>query len=132
MFFHDLMVSTLHRKGGFPRLASVATPCAVSNIFFLFFPGESISGTICATGMTEEQKCSTLSLILQYERMEATSLLELALWKASIVSSGLFLSVHEMKEYPILDREFDAREYAARKREACGSAVVIPLVMAFL
>ena len=118
------------------RVASLGLPQwqhhVQSQLFRSFFPSASNGSTICANGMTEEQKHSTLELILKYERMEVTSLLELALWKASIVSSGLFLSVHEMKEYPILDREFDAREYAARKREACGSAGVIPLVMTFL
>ena len=118
------------------RVASLGLPRwqhhVQSQMFRSFFPGGACGSTLCDSGMTEEHKCSTLSLLLKYERREALSLLELALWKASIVSPGLFLSVREMKEYPVLDRDFDAQEYAARRREACGSAVVIPLVVTFL
>ena len=63
--------------------------------------------------------------------MGVTSLLELALWKASIVLSVIFLVVHKMKEYPISNHGFDAQEYTARKRVACRSAFVTALVMTF-
>lgn len=64
--------------------------------------------------------------------MEAISLLEMGLWKANIVADGCFNSMIEMREYPILDENFDPNEYAMTKRITCGSAVIIPLVMNFL
>jgi hypothetical protein len=71
-------------------------------------------------------------LIRKYEKMEAISLLEMGLWKANIVADGCFNSMIEMREYPILDENFDPNEYAMTKRITCGSAVIIPLVINFL
>jgi hypothetical protein len=74
--------------------------------------------------MTEGQQISILTLILKYERMEEMSLLKLALCKANVVSSVIFPTMQEMREYPTLDQDFDAQEDARLTRHTCGSAVV--------
>ena len=73
-----------------------------------------------------------LLTLLGYEKLEATSLLELALWKSNIVCDVVFSSMQEMREYSILEQGFDPEEYARIRRVTCGSEVVIPLVVSFL
>ena len=68
----------------------------------------------------------------KYVRMEVTSLLEEVLWKANICNSGLFSSVREVKEYPILEEGFDFKDFLKIKKITCGSEIVIPQVIAYL
>jgi len=70
--------------------------------------------------------------IEKYVRMEVTSLLEEILWKANICNSGLFSSVREVKEYPILEEGFDFKDFLKIKRITCGSEIIIPQVVAYL
>ena len=70
--------------------------------------------------------------IQKYIRMEVTSLLEESLWKANICNSGLFSSVREVKEYPILEEGFDFKDFLKVKKITCGSEIVIPQVIAYL
>ena len=72
------------------------------------------------------------SQLHKYEQMEVTSLLELAIWKAKIISNGEFDSVPDMKEYVALDQNFNPKTYANDLRMTCGSQVIIPQVMKFL
>ena len=65
-------------------------------------------------------------------RMESMSLLELALWKAKICADLTFSSMHEMREYPILERTFNVSSYLYETRLHCGAQVVLPLVQEFL
>ena len=92
--------------------------------------------------MYEYLKCDDLSkdtklrdmraLLSKYEQMERMSLLELAIWKCKIISSGEFLSVQEMKEYVVIEKYFDANAYSKNMRMTCGSQVITPNVMKFL
>ena len=66
-----------------------------------------------------------------YERKGITSLLELAVWKASICNLH-FSSIEEMKEYPVLETSFNPSEYMRTRRVTSGCAVIIPQVMLFL
>ena len=72
------------------------------------------------------------ALVTKYEQMERLSLLELAIWKSKIISSGEFNSVQDMKEYIVLDKYFDPKAFANDMRMTCGSQVIIPNVMKFL
>jgi hypothetical protein len=71
--------------------------------------------------------------IAKFERKEAISLLELAIWEKHIVSDGLFFSsVQEMHEYQILEEGFNPREFAAQLRISSGAQSIIPRVLEFL
>jgi len=71
-------------------------------------------------------------LVRKYHRMEILSLLELALWNAKICDGLTFHSMQEMREYSILEADFEAQTFAKEMRISCGSQVVVPLVSAFL
>lgn len=75
---------------------------------------------------------AVLRMLERYEIMEILSLLELALWKAQICDGLTFSSVQEMREYQILDENFDPTNFAMEMRAISGSAVIIPLVKSFL
>lgn len=66
-----------------------------------------------------------------YEWKETTSLLELAVWKASICNLH-FSSIEEMKEYPVLETSFNPSEYMRTCRVTSGCAVITRRVMLFL
>lgn len=68
----------------------------------------------------------------KFHRMENLSLLELALWKARICDGVTFQSMQEMREYTVLEPEFDVQQYARDMRMSCGSEAVIPLVLSYL
>ena len=71
----------------------------------------------------------------QYEvycRMETTSLLELAVWKASICDYVHFESFQEVYDYSALEEGFDSLEFVKQNRITSGAAVIIPRVMEFL
>lgn len=72
------------------------------------------------------------SMIHKYMKMEQTSLLELALWKASIADGVFFSRIDDAREYAALEETFDSQEYIRNARIASGCETVIPLVMAFL
>lgn len=72
------------------------------------------------------------SQLNKYEKMELSSLLELAIWKAKIISTAEFDSVQDMKEYVTLDQNFNPQTYANDLRMTCGCQVIIPQVMKFL
>lgn len=72
-------------------------------------------------------------LISRYERMEVISLLELAIWTADIFKGLRFQSIHEMKEYIVLDEDLDPSDYSNQMRirkSVCH--VIIPRVIEFL
>jgi len=81
-------------------------------------------------GLKNEQQC--LFLFAEVFRRETASVLELALWKARICDGIIFTSVQEMREYEILDPEFNVGEYTKKMRITCGAEVIIPLVMEYL
>ena len=72
------------------------------------------------------------NIFKKYQKLEITSLLELALWKANIVDNIFFSSMAEMREYSILEPTFHVDEHVKEKKITCGSSVVIPLVCSFL
>jgi len=68
----------------------------------------------------------------RYQKMEQLSLLELALWKAKICDGLTFSTMQEMREYQVLDEDFDPKTFAQEMRHTSGCQVVVPLVSAFL
>ena len=73
------------------------------------------------------------TVLKQHELKETASLLELAIWKAHIIGNGvIFQSVADMREYQILDEDFDPRQFAAKLLLKSGAEVIIPNVLAFL
>jgi len=68
-------------------------------------------------------------IIKQYLKMEKSSLLELALWKAKIIDWSSFPDVKSAREHLRLD---NAKEYFNRARLRCGCVEIIPLVITFL
>lgn len=82
-------------------------------------------------GYIDSEKKVT-DILEKYERMERSSLLELAIWKARICDGVIFRSVNEMQEYKILDEEFDSSAYSKKMRVINGSDVTIPRVLEFL
>ena len=71
-------------------------------------------------------------LLASYERKEMLSLLELALWKSSVLNGEMFRDIQEIREYPVLDEEFDVRRYFDEARVLSGCSNIIPRVLAFL
>jgi hypothetical protein len=65
-------------------------------------------------------------------RMEALSLLELALWKAKIANGITFSSIQDMREYPTLDIDFNVQRFGYEMRVSSGAQVVLPLVLEYL
>ena len=70
--------------------------------------------------------------LTKYERMERTSLLELAIWKARICDGLFFQSLEQVHEYKLLDSSFDEVAYRKNLRFLSGAEVIIPLVVEFL
>ena len=71
----------------------------------------------------------------QYElycRMEKTSLLELALWKASICDDVHFETLQDVYDYSALEENFEPVDFVRQKRITSGVEVIIPRVMEFL
>jgi len=80
-----------------------------------------------------EDKIEAVSnLLTKYEKMEITSLLEQALWKAHIVNDGVFESVQDVRNNVVLQQNFDYMEYLNKAKIICGSEIVIPKVINFL
>jgi len=75
---------------------------------------------------------SPVLLLASYERKEILSLLELALWKSSALSGEMFNNIREIREYPVLDEDFDVRRYFDEARVLSGCSSIIPRVLAFL
>jgi hypothetical protein len=73
-----------------------------------------------------------LSLLGTVLQMEALSLLELVLWKTNMSDDITFVDMQEMREYPILDTDFDVQAFAYAMRVSCGAQVIIPLVLGYL
>ena len=71
-------------------------------------------------------------LLASYERKEILSLLELALWKSAALNGVMFKNIQEIREYPVLDEEFDVRRYFNEARVLSGCSSIIPRVLAFL
>lgn len=93
--------------------------------------------TCCKIGNPDIKECSDFyqikKLISKHERMEAISLLELAIWKASICDGVVFRTVNEMKEYTLLDKDFEPSVYSNQARiRKSGCQVIIPRVLEFL
>ena len=65
----------------------------------------------------------------KYLKMEKSSLLELALWKAKIIDWPSFSDVKSAREHLRLD---NAKDYFNRARLRCGCGEIIPLVMTFV
>ena len=70
--------------------------------------------------------------LARYECKEILSLLELALWKSSALNGDMFDTIQEIREYPVLDEEFDVRRYFDEARVLSGCSSIIPRVLAFL
>ena len=75
---------------------------------------------------------SPLALLKRYECKEIISLLELALWKTSALGGELFGNMREIREYPILDEEFDVRGYLNEARILSGCSSIISRVVDYL
>ena len=77
--------------------------------------------------------------LLRFERMELGCLLEMAMWKAAICNGlrwdgtiGVALhSMAEVREYKILDGNFNEKSFLRKRRKECGSHIVVPLVLQF-
>ena len=67
-----------------------------------------------------------------YCRMEKSSLLELALWKASICDYVHFETLQDVYDYSALEEDFDPVDFVRQKRITSGVEVIIPRVMEFL
>lgn len=72
------------------------------------------------------------NLIAKYKRLESQFLLELAIIKSSIVSSGLLNTFQDLREHQILDSSFNSHQFFHTVRSVCGSDVIVPLVHSFL
>ena len=70
--------------------------------------------------------------VLIYEKKEKASLVELAILKASICDNIYFDSLQEIRDYSILEKDFEPYRFIKERRIICGSEVIVPLVMAFL
>uniref|UniRef100_A0A7S1ZBV1 Uncharacterized protein n=1 Tax=Trieres chinensis TaxID=1514140 RepID=A0A7S1ZBV1_TRICV len=75
------------------------------------------------------QACRQLQ---KYTKMEKTSLLELAIWKASICNGLIFSTMAEFRECKVLEEGFGEDAYMADCRIGCGGEVIIERVLAFL
>eukprot|EP00977_Amphora_coffeiformis_P002929 scaffold567_cov170-Amphora_coffeaeformis.AAC.3 len=73
-----------------------------------------------------------MHVLEKYERMEQLSLLELAIWKCQICDGVTFSSLQEMREYQIVDEDFDSTRFAQEMRRLGASSIIIPLVASFL
>jgi hypothetical protein len=71
-------------------------------------------------------------VLTKYELMERLSLLELAVWKASLASDPFFSTMEELDVYWTLDRNFDPIAYANERRVTSGITVIIQGVLPFL
>ena len=67
-----------------------------------------------------------------YCRMEKSSLLELALWKASICDYVHFETLQDVYDYSALEEDFDPVDFVRQKRITSGVEVIIPRVVEFL
>jgi len=79
-----------------------------------------------------EEKSEILKMandkLAHYERLDALSSLELAICKAQI--RPMFATMQELREYCILDSDFDSTAFVLGSRH--GSEVIVPLVKEFL
>ena len=73
-----------------------------------------------------------LVVLKKYELMEQLSLLEMAIWKSSICDGLIFSSIEDMRQYVILEENFDVKTYTENLRIVSGCAIIIPLVLEFL
>jgi hypothetical protein len=71
-------------------------------------------------------------VLTKYELMERLSLLELAVWKASLASDPFFSTMEELDAYWTLDRNFDPVAYVNARRVTSGITVIIQGVLPFL
>ena len=79
------------------------------------------------------EKFQSLHILLQqFLKKEVCTLLELALWKATIADKVVFDSVREAREYVTFDEAFDSREFFRNARITSGAETIIPLVVSFL
>lgn len=105
------------------RIASLGLPKWINEVkvFFLHdYVGDTVPEAIIKAQLAT------------YEKMERLSLLELALWKYKICDSVAFSSMQEMREYKILEQDFDPAQFAREMRLVSGSPVIVPLVASFL
>ena len=70
--------------------------------------------------------------LVKYERMETTSLLELAILKHKVCADAAFSSMQEVYDYVALEGEFNSQAFLRSQRMTCGSNVIIPLVVEYL
>lgn len=74
----------------------------------------------------------TAQCLAKYERMEITSLLELAIVKYTVCTDTGFSSMQEVYDYNAHENGFDQHAFLRSQRITCGSNVIIPLVMKYL
>ena len=72
------------------------------------------------------------TLLSKYEMKERLSLLEIALWKSSILSRGEFDKIQDVREYTILDPKFQPAVYLEKARVLSGAATIVPLVLSYM
>lgn len=72
------------------------------------------------------------SMLKTYEQMERLSLLELAVWKASLCEGAIFRTTEDIHEQAALNPQFDASSYMQARRIAGGCDVIVPAVAHFL
>ena len=68
----------------------------------------------------------------KYEKMDRLSLLELAVWKASLTSDPFFESMDDLDAYWTLERNFDPIAYKHERHMTSGITVIIQNVLPFL
>jgi len=76
--------------------------------------------------------CKARQTLQKYEKMERLSLLELAVWKASLMSDPYFKTMDDLDAYWTLERGFDPVAYKNDRRVTSGITVIIQSVLPFL
>lgn len=83
----------------------------------------------------EEEKKTHLAesvrRLCQINAMEVSSILELAIWKTSVLGS-YFDDMQQVYDYSSLDANFDRKRYTKDVLLCCGSSVIVPIVLGFL
>jgi hypothetical protein len=83
-------------------------------------------------GVGVDEYDGVLNKLKKYERMECVSLLELAIWKASICDGLVFASMVELRQYKVLEEDFDSTAYSKKRLVESGSHFIIPRVLEYL
>ena len=98
---------------------------------YIFSPGNQVCRVVDGGGVPS----SITRLVKKYMNLEKTSLLELAVWKASCLSFDDSLSFHTMQDILdqwAMDANFDPVAYKAERRFTGNIAVIVRGVMEYI